>query len=307
MASTSLDNIQISGLTELSNTDHLLSNDFLMISEQTSQTIFTSKKVNLSSLYSDINRYFTNVKDITFNANIKFQGNLSITTEMIDNEIENNNYSVSGCHQLINFEYAKKEFLDPFYKLSSTIYEEIQLPSYVGQIIYSTTLNRLTKVKNYYGKNTEWKQICGRFILGVEQDITSELSAVDKYGGEISHKLTLDELPAHIHTIDPSTEEKELTGRATLTSEDSAAKIGVNSESTIQQEDDLHSSGTNSGYFTLGCVTRQNKPDAAPNVAYVSIFGNNGPNNDIKVFGDTKCTHNNMPPFITMYIWERIA
>ena len=297
---TELSNAQISDLSSC--TDNLESNDFLMISEQTSQSIFTSKKVNVASLYSDINTYYSNAKNITFNATINFNENLSVTTDMINAEIKENNNETTGCQQLINFEYAKEHFFKLLDELSSKIYDEILMPSYVGQIIYSTTLRSLTNVKKRYGKNTEWKQISGRFILGVNNNETSKLGSVDQYGGEINHKLTLSEIPSHYHKFDPSNESKELKATAKLTSDASSEKIGVDSGKQIDAEDDKDSK-----FYAIGCVTRENKPDGAIYSEYATMFGNNGPDIEIKTFGKDNSIHNNMPPFVAMYIWERIA
>lgn len=280
----------------------LEANDFLMISEQTNQTIFTSKKVNVSSLYAEINEYFTTISSITFNTGIIFKSDLSVTSEMIEKEIKLNNNKTAGCQQVINFEYAKKEFLNPLDELSSKIYDDIQMPSYIGQIIYTTTLRTLQSVKKYYGKQTEWKQIRGRFILGVNTK-NNYLNTANIRGGEVYHTLTIDEIPEHIHKFTPSSEKKELNGHASLTSDASGEPIGVDSGYKIKGEDDH-----NAKFWTLGCVVRQNCPDGTISEEYMSMFGNNGPDAIINPNPKSRnIKHSNMPPYVAMFIWERIA
>ena len=68
-----------------------------------------------------------------------------------------------------------------------------KIESYVGMIIYSSTLDTEAKVKAIYG-GTSWTKIEGRFLLG-----TSLTYAVNSTGGEATHKLTTSEIPSHTH------------------------------------------------------------------------------------------------------------
>ena len=67
------------------------------------------------------------------------------------------------------------------------------LKSHVGMIIQSTTLDTEAKVIAIYG-GTTWTKIEGRFLLGASEDY-----AVNSTGGEATHTLTIDEMPAHTH------------------------------------------------------------------------------------------------------------
>ena len=60
-------------------------------------------------------------------------------------------------------------------------------------IIQSTTLDTEAKVIAIYG-GTTWTKIEGRFLLGVSEDY-----AVNSTGGEATHTLTINEMPAHTH------------------------------------------------------------------------------------------------------------
>ena len=93
-----------------------------------------------------------------------------------------------------------------------------------------------------------WEQIKDRFILAA-----GDTYAAGSTGGEATHTLTIDEIPAHNHPI--------LSGG------------GSNSQYGVKVEDS--SNGTLENYAV------QNAGGSAP--------------------------HNNMPPYLTAYIWKRIA
>lgn len=61
-------------------------------------------------------------------------------------------------------------------------------------IIQTTTLDTEAKVKAIYG-GIKWTKIEGRFLLGA-----SSAYKVNSIGGEATHKLTVNEMPAHSHT-----------------------------------------------------------------------------------------------------------
>ena len=63
-------------------------------------------------------------------------------------------------------------------------------------IIQSTTLDTAAKVIAIYG-GTSWTKIEGRFLLG-----QSSSYAINSTGGEATHTLTIDEMPAHTHNYD---------------------------------------------------------------------------------------------------------
>lgn len=62
-------------------------------------------------------------------------------------------------------------------------------------IIQSTTLDTEAKVIAIYG-GTKWTKIEGRFLLGA-----SSSYKINTSGGEATHKLTVNEMPSHSHTL----------------------------------------------------------------------------------------------------------
>ena len=67
--------------------------------------------------------------------------------------------------------------------------------SHVGMIIHSTTMDTMEKVIAVYG-GTEWQKIEGRFLLGASSSYKN-----DSTGGEATHKLTVQEMPSHTHSL----------------------------------------------------------------------------------------------------------
>ncbi len=148
----------------------------------------------------------------------------------------------------------------------------------IGSIIQSTTLDTEAKVIAIYGGKT-WSKIEGRFLLG-----QSSSYAINSTGGEATHELTVAEMPAHghpvsIYHVNAGTTDYYKTyasdGTSTLTNQ---SGVGLNGSYIYGWSNAYKSAGNGWG-------------DHGGNA--ISIGGNN--------------THNNMPPYKAIYIWERIA
>lgn len=116
-----------------------------------------------------------------------------------------------------------------------------------------------------------WEQIQGRFLLGMSSGYPA-----GSQGGEAKHTLTTSEIPFHTHEL----------GQDGNTSMVLPTQYAVDDSSKSRYVTTLE--GGNSGYFkssvTWGgaIVTRgQNSPYGQP--------------------------HNNMPPYLSVYIWKRTA
>ena len=83
--------------------------------------------------------------------------------------------------------------------LDGLIYNNEQplMPSHIGQIIMSTTLDTAEKVKAIYGGTWE-KFASGRTLVGVDES-QPEFSYPGKTGGSKTVTLTLDQIPPHTH------------------------------------------------------------------------------------------------------------
>jgi hypothetical protein len=77
--------------------------------------------------------------------------------------------------------------------------EQPLMPSHIGQIIISTTLDTAAKVKAIYGGT--WVTFgAGRTIVGVDAG-DSDFNAPEKTGGSKSVTLTTDQIPSHQHKL----------------------------------------------------------------------------------------------------------
>ena len=101
-----------------------------------------------------------------------------------------------------------------------------------------------------------WEQIQGKFLLGMSSSYPA-----GSQGGEVSHKLTVSEIPAHGHAVEDSCD----------------SGSNVNPRNALSSFD----RGNKSGYGT-----------GTP------VF--------IKATGGGQA-HNNMPPYLAVYMWKRTA
>ena len=107
----------------------------------------------------------------------------------------------------------------------------------------------------------EWEQISDRFLFGA-----GDLSAAGDTGGEVSHTLSLSEMPSHEHPGNGWSFSVYVGTRSSVT-------VGAISGSGHEMTQ-VNSSGAWGGY------------------ANVPAAGGGQP-------------HNNMPPYLTVYIWIR--
>lgn len=142
--------------------------------------------------------------------------------------------------------------------------------SHIGSIVQSATLDTEEKVINLYG-GTKWELIQGKFLLG-----KSDEYEIGTTGGESKHTLTTEEMPVHKHSGSTST---GITDTMRVVSA-AGAKYNSNHatgyESSVYEDVSIGFPGGNHWHnFTTSNV------------------GNGSP-------------HNNMPPYKTVYIWERV-
>lgn len=117
-----------------------------------------------------------------------------------------------------------------------------------------------------------WEQIQGRFLLGMSSSYPA-----GSQGGEATHKLTSDELPVHIHEVRES-------GNSSYIYPSSR----INSATSSTGNYSLILNSTTNGYTT----------EQATGIGRL-LTGDN-----IQTRGQA---HNNMPPYLSVYIWKRTA
>ena len=113
-----------------------------------------------------------------------------------------------------------------------------------------------------------WERIKGKVIVGVDEN-DADFTSSKKTGGEKTHKLTKDELPHHNHAL-----------------------MG----------------GSHS--FTWGdvkCTVNTNATAVANHPSANTLCTLQGTMNKTDDNATSESAHNNMPPYYTVYIWERIS
>lgn len=113
----------------------------------------------------------------------------------------------------------------------------------------------------------EWEQIKDRFLLSAGDDYTA-----GDIGGEATHTLTVDEMPSHNHNYGES-------GYNALT---------TNATAAFQSGDMGSQSGTGRHY-----------PFTTTGAQYIRSTNTNSAGGGQ--------AHNNMPPYLTVYMWQRIG
>ena len=143
--------------------------------------------------------------------------------------------------------------------------------SHIGSIIYSSTLDTEQKVIDAYG-GVHWQKIEGKFLLG-----NSTAHPVNSEGGAETVTLDLNEIPPHHHEV-----------------------ISFYDDANYNHGTIPTDRYRTSWPYDAGSITRTYYTQS-------TLFKAKGNGYD----GDTKeqvqggASHNNMPPYKTVYIWER--
>ena len=144
----------------------------------------------------------------------------------------------------------------------------------VGSIYMSTSDSTVSAVQSRFGGT--WVAFgSGKTIVGVNTSET-EFNTVEKTGGEKTHTLTIAEMPKHRHTI--------IRQQWYM-----ADKVHVSSAGSIYS----WKSGTGTGGSTLSSY-KTSTTNLGADAHDMLTTGGGG-------------AHNNLPPYITVYIYKRTA
>ena len=156
-------------------------------------------------------------------------------------------------------------------------------------IIHTTKLSTLAQVQSIFGTNTTWIQHSGYILRGDTSGVVA--NSATKTGGEDTHTLTTDEIPAHTHGS------KSITGSFRL-----SPNVVLNDANAYP----VYNS------FTGICSQRVDNTAQAYTSAAVNTGGNritgaiiNATHEHDSVGGGA--AHNNMQNYKNVYIWERTA
>lgn len=144
----------------------------------------------------------------------------------------------------------------------------------------------------------KWEQIKGRFLLSADTSYK-----VGTTGGEVSHTLTIDEMPYHQHGGFTSNNGSHSHTRGNM-------EITGNITSIAGRENLVN------GAFSLDRTYESIDYDKGASMAHYSFKASRSwtgetsvapdHNHTIKAEGANKA-HNNMPPYLVTYMWQRVA
>lgn len=135
-----------------------------------------------------------------------------------------------------------------------------------------------TSPATLFGVGT-WERITGRFLLAATDEGESGAEqAAGRTGGEASHTLTLNEMPSHTHGS------KSLTGSWSTEAWNGVAGSGIVSKASSNYNRKSPGSGSMLGRTSFNIdATHEHSPEGGGQA------------------------HNNMPPFLSVYMWKRTA
>lgn len=139
-----------------------------------------------------------------------------------------------------------------------------------------------------YFSGTQWVLWgSGRVPVGVDAS-QEDFNEAEKTGGEKTHVLTESELPSHMHSI------PKLTG--------TAAEAGEHTHKTYYRNDNLLGNDSDRlGTKNANAGTRDTMEASGKHTHTISTNKSNTGK------AGTGAAHNNMPPYITCYMWRRMA
>jgi len=152
----------------------------------------------------------------------------------------------------------------------------------VGEILIT---RRSGNPSTWLGKGTWVAYGAGRTLVGVDAT-DSDFNAVDKAGGSKTHTLTDAEIPAHSHPVNIS----GTTGNAGL-------HTHLTADGSFNQTGPFAENGDVTGGNTLNGKPVGEAGDHSHSFAVSGTTGEAG----------TGGAHNNMPPYVTVFMWLRTA
>lgn len=127
-----------------------------------------------------------------------------------------------------------------------------------------------------------WAQMKDRFLLGA-----GDIYNVGSTGGEANHTLTTSEIPSHTHTW----------------SQDTCSNPGNHTHVVGADKDG--GGGTNRYTVHISGGSTANGPELSPSSGSAGSHTHNISGTNYATGGNG--SHNNMPPYTTVYMWKRIA
>jgi len=208
-------------------------------------------------------------------------------------------------------------------KLFNTVNTELSIPSFVGMVIITDLDNHDDILLSMYGANTRWRQIQGRFLLAAGYDVCSNNLSVEQFGriddtfkvrrsnilgGEERTELDVKNIPPHRHCFNGVNNTINKFPALHIDSSRFPGEADPKTVSGACQYDTSHSiywkhRHKSKGQYPSGADAFITMPTGSYEKEFT--FKVNG---EIAENVDTAHgIHNNMPPYVKKYIWERIV
>lgn len=322
MSNTSLTQFTHNRISELNSRETLLSSNLFLVSEfNKDNNLFSSKKCDFSQLSGTFIKNVEEYPAVTITNAWTFTNTLSAIT------IETT--SITLPESVINEEYLSVNFSKIFNQLSADLFgRKFRLPSYIGQIIVSTTLKNEMTVQKYYGSNTRWQQLPGRFLLPVTPGDKPEntinkvsVSTAGVMAGSSQHEFTVKDLNMHSHDFVGGDGKKNLSMSFTYYPLSPGKRIvNVRPNNNFRIFSKISSQWSGSGInYEANVYTAEPQvlrfaggwcsPWERGNVTTKYIYGPDKPKITISPIGakfESK-TFTKLPPFYSVYLWKRIS
>ena len=154
-----------------------------------------------------------------------------------------------------------------------------------GNTLNAPSLTTPDKVKNYFGFGT-WERINDRFLYSG--------SAIGGTGGESTVALSIENMPSHSHSI-PSL--SGYTGESGNHTHFIRAKYDNNCATKSSGVARANGGGSETSDFRFGDTSEAGNHSHTV-TTYASTTG---------ATGSETATHNNMPPYVNVYMWMRVG
>lgn len=313
-------------------------NDLLVKSSKLDSEQYNSYAVDCGTVYE---AYKDGIED---QQNFVLDGEW-VVDGVFRNNIENIpdlNTSDQAISSSVTLEWCQQNLLSRLAELSAKLYGDQdtprKIPSYVGQIIISNTLDTEEKVSEVY--DGTWKKIEGRFLLGVGANSVNtnsefgscfagdlNVSRAGKLGGAKTVSLGSNNVPGHSHKIQEMSF-GQLPAK-TIGMELHHSGTGVYGvigdgagehfpEVVYHQNNKKHHGGSNHWFagHTGGDSGNYGDPTTLRSIDEITgsgdisrtfVFTPKGTITDSCGIQDsTAKPHNNIPDYVAKHIWERI-
>lgn len=259
-------------ITDLNIADGIKDDDVFLIS--TPQSTSTLDTIPYTSKQLSFKRFFESLK-------LKIASWKANITELwsFTNGIKTNTVDEKDDKSVVNIGHIKNMMIGGNYP------ENMIMPSYVGMIIHSATLDTLDKVKNRYGENTNWIRYNEFFLRSCPNEKNIKQNNNNTDNGSDFITLTDKNIPKHCHKV------PEHTHTITHDIHCSSTKYYDHLGTTTA------SGGNNKAY---GVNEHKSTPSIRGSVTCISCKPFN-----TESYGDGE-QFSIVPAFKYVYIWERI-